>query len=33
MILKVTDFDGNAIYSADLTKPRERLLDPVACAM
>jgi penicillin-binding protein 1A len=33
MILKVTDFDGNAIYSADLAKPRERLLDPVACAM
>lgn len=33
MILKVSDFEGNAVYSAETDKIRERLLDPVACAM
>ena len=32
LILKISDFDGHEIYKAD-DKPRERLLDPVACAM
>jgi penicillin-binding protein 1A len=33
MILKISDFDGNAIYQADVTSARERILDPIACAM
>lgn len=33
MVLKITDFDGQEIYKAELDKPRERILDPIACAM
>lgn len=33
MVLKVSDFDGQEIYKADLDKPRERILDAIACAM
>ncbi|MFO1525514.1 MAG: transglycosylase domain-containing protein [Turneriella sp.] len=32
-VLKVTDFDGTELYKADLEKPRQRILDPIACAM
>lgn len=33
MVLKISDFDGQLLYEADLTKPRARVLDPVACSM